>query len=544
KSEIVLNRAQTDAFDTLSSLYEEERANAALLYGVTGSGKTKVIMKLLDRAIKEDKTAIMLVPEIALTPQTVSIFCRRYGERVAVIHSSLSEGERFDAFRRISACEVDLVIGTRSAIFAPLKNIGIIVIDEEHEHTYKSEHDPKYHARDIAAYRASKNNALMLLASATPSLESFYKAKRGIYKLVELRTRYGGATLPEAEIIDMREEMRKGNTSCLSDALSSALSETVENDRQAIMLLNRRGYHSQLNCRECGHVLLCPQCSISLTFHNESGGGYLLCHLCGYRGAVPRECPECKSERLAFLGIGTQKAESELSSLLPYGRVMRMDADTTSRKEAYDAMLGAFRRKEADVLLGTQMVAKGHDFPLVTLVGVLLADSSLYMGDFRASEKTFSLLTQVIGRAGRAESGGRAIIQTISPENDVIRLACRQDYDSFYEREIALRKSLSFPPFCDIAEITLTSEDESGLKKASEGVAKTIIEKAKGDYKDQPMMIFGPFEAPTYKALGKYRRHIIIKCRLNEKTRALFSQLLCDYAKERSFTLSIDFNPI
>ncbi len=543
-SEIVLNRAQTDAYESLSSLYEEDKANAALLYGITGSGKTKVIMKLLDRVIADKKTAIMLVPEISLTPQTVSIFCRRYGERVAVIHSSLSEGERFDAFRRISAGEVDLVIGTRSAIFAPLKNIGIIVIDEEHEHTYKSDFDPKYHAREVATFRASKNNALMLLASATPSLESFYKAKRGIYKLVELRTRYGGATLPDAEIVDMREEMRNGNTSCVSDALSAALSETVSDGKQAIMLLNRRGYHSQINCRECGHVLLCPQCSISLTFHNDKSGGYLLCHLCGYRSPVIKKCPECDSERLAFLGIGTQKAESELSSLLPYGRVMRMDADTTSRKEAYDAMLGAFREKKADVLLGTQMVAKGHDFPSVTLVGVLLADASLYMGDFRASEQTFSLLTQVIGRAGRSDVGGRAIIQTISPENDVIKLACRQDYDSFYEREIALRKSLSFPPFCDIAELTLTSEDEEGLKKTSDEVSRAIIEKAKDGYKDQPMMIFGPFEAPTYKALGKYRRRIVIKCRLNEKTRELFSRILLEYSKERSFTLSIDFNPI
>lgn len=543
-SEIVLNRAQTEAYERLSSLYGEDKASAALLYGITGSGKTKVIMKLLDRVIADKKTAIMLVPEISLTPQTVSIFCRRYGERVAVIHSSLSEGERFDAFRRISAGEVDLVIGTRSAIFAPLKNIGIIVIDEEHEHTYKSDFDPKYHAREVAAYRASKNSALMLLASATPSLESFYKAKKGIYKLVELRTRYGGASLPEAEIVDMKEEMRNGNTSCVSDALSAALAEAVSDGNQAIMLLNRRGYHSQLNCRECGHVLLCPQCSISLTFHNDKSGGYLLCHLCGYRSAVPKKCPECAGERLAFLGIGTQKAESELSSLLPYGRVMRMDADTTSRKEAYDAMLGDFRDKKADVLLGTQMVAKGHDFPSVTLVGVLLADASLYMGDFRASEQTFSLLTQVIGRAGRASTGGRAIIQTVSPDNDVIKLACRQDYDSFYEREIALRKSLSFPPFCDIAELTLTSEDEEGLKKASEELVPAIIERAKSEYKDQPIMIFGPFEAPTYKALGKYRRRIVIKCRLNEKTRELFSRILLEYSRGRSYTLSIDFNPI
>ena len=543
-SEIALNRAQAEAYDSLCTLYSEDKANAALLYGVTGSGKTKVIMKLLDRVLSEKKTAIMMVPEISLTPQTVSIFCRRYGSRVAVIHSSLGEGERFDMWRRIADGEVDLVIGTRSAVFAPLKNLGLIVIDEEHEHTYKSEANPKYHARDVAAYRAGKNNALMLLASATPSLESFYKAKTGRYSLIELRYRYGGAALPETEIVDMRDELRAGNTSGISALLADELKAALGQGNQSILFLNRRGYHSHLHCRECGHVLTCPHCSISLTYHYSQAGGYLLCHSCGYREAVRKTCPECTSERISYLGIGTQKIEGELASFLENAKITRMDADTTSGKQAYDTILGDFREHKSDVLLGTQMVTKGHDFPLVTLVGVLLADTSLYIGDFRAAEQTFSLLTQVIGRAGRSSAGGKAVIQTMSPNNDVIKLACRQDYDSFYEREIKLRKSLSFPPFCDIVQLTLSSENEEKLIECSERLSREAVALAEKEYKNQPMMIFGPFEAQTYKVSGKYRMRMVVKCRLTKDTREYFSRLLCMFAAEREVTLSLDFNPI
>ena len=543
-SEIVLNRHQAMAYESLCELYSEDKANAALLYGVTGSGKTKVIMKLLDRVLSEKKTAIMMVPEISLTPQTVSIFCKRYGGRVAVIHSSLGEGERFDMWRRIADGEVDLVIGTRSAVFAPLKNLGLIVIDEEHEHTYKSEANPKYHAKDVSAYRAGKNNALMLLASATPSLESFYKAKTGKYALIELRHRYGGAALPETEIVDMRDELRAGNTSGISALLADELKETVERGDQSILFLNRRGYHSHLHCRECGHVLTCPHCSISLTYHSSDLGGYLLCHSCGYRQGVVKSCPECSSERISYLGAGTQKIEGELNSFLEDAKIARMDADTTVGKQAYDTILGDFREHKSDILLGTQMVTKGHDFPRVTLVGVLLADTSLYMGDFRAAEQTFSLLTQVIGRAGRSASGGRAIIQTFSPNNDVIRLACSQDYDSFYEREIKLRKALSFPPFCDIVQLTLCSENEEKLKSSSERLLSEAVSLAEREYKDQPMVMFGPFEAQTYKISGKYRMRMIVKCRLKKETREYFSRLLCLFALDREVTLSADLNPI
>ena len=544
RDSIELSPVQRAAYDTIESLYSEDAARAALLYGVTGSGKTKVIMKAIDRTIDDGKSVIMLVPEISLTPQTVAIFCSRYGDRVAVIHSSLSQGERLDAWRRIKGGMVDLVIGTRSAIFAPLDNIGLIVIDEEHEHTYKSESDPKYHARDVAAYRCGKSHALMLLASATPSLESFYKAQRGTYTLVPMRERYGGFSLPEAIVVDMREELRAGNLTPISDRLLKSLSEVYENGDQAILFLNRRGFSSQISCKECGEVLLCPRCSVSLTYHSGAGGGKLLCHLCGHSEPPRHTCPSCSSDKLSFLGFGTQKLEGELEKYLPDMEVMRMDADTTGSKLAYDRMLEDFRAERADILLGTQMVAKGHDFPKVTLVGVALADTSLYVSDFRAAERTFSLLAQVIGRAGRAKSGGRAVIQTYSPYNETIRLACRQDYDSFYEGEIAIRRELSYPPFCDMVQLTLTSDSEDSLAAAAKELSAKIEEKLKTEYSDLPFIVYGPFEAQVYKLNEKYRMRTVVKCRLTSRSRKLFSELLCEFATKRGVTLSVDLNPL
>ncbi len=543
-STIELSPAQTTAYEAIEAELLSDSARAALLFGVTGSGKTKVIMKTIDRTLAERKRVIMLVPEIALTPQTVNIFCRRYGERVAVIHSSLSQGERFDAWRRIKRGDVDLVIGTRSAIFAPVENLGLIVIDEEHEHTYKSESDPKYHARDIAAFRCGKNNALMLLASATPSLESFYKAKSGSYTLVPLRERYGGVKLPDAIVVDMREELRLGNISPISERLHSSLKNVYENDNQAILFLNRRGYSTQISCKECGEVLSCPRCSVSLTYHNGKDGGRLLCHMCGYSQKTPRECPSCSAEKLSFLGFGTQKLEAELSKYLPDMSVLRMDADTTGSKMSYDRMLEDFREGRADILLGTQMVAKGHDFPRVTLVGVALADTSLYVSDFRAAERTFSLLTQVIGRAGRATEGGLAVIQTFAPKNEVIRLACLQDYEKFYEGEIALRKELSYPPFCDIVQLTLTGEDEVELLREAKCLSDSLLQKLSGELGKLPFVVFGPFEAQTYKINDKYRMRMVIKCKLNKQSRGLFHQLLCEFATRRKVTLAVDMNPM
>ena len=542
-SPIELSPAQQSAFDTILGELTAEEARAALLFGVTGSGKTKVIMKTIDETLSKGKTVIMLVPEISLTPQTVSIFCTRYGERVAVIHSSLSAGERFDAWRRIKRGEVRLVIGTRSAIFAPIENLGLIVIDEEHEHTYKSESNPKYHARDIAAFRCGKNNALMLLASATPSLESFYKAKAGIYKLVPLRERYGGLKLPDAVIVDMREELRLGNLSPISQRLHDSLSQVYEDDKQAIIFLNRRGYSTQISCKNCGEVITCPRCSVSMTYHTDRGGR-LLCHMCGMSLPMMKQCPSCSDEKLSYLGYGTQKLEGELSKYLPDMTVLRMDADTTTTKLSYDRMLDDFRQGRADILLGTQMVAKGHDFPKVSLVGVALADTSLFVSDFRAAERTFSLLTQVIGRAGRAGAGGIAVIQTFCPKNEVIRLACQQDYEKFYEGEIAIRKELSYPPFCDIVNLTLTSEDEGELLRESKRLSDMIIEKLKGELGKLPFIVFGPFEAQVYKINEKYRMRMVIKCRLNSQSRALFHELLCEYSLARKVGLSVDFNPM
>ncbi len=540
---ITLSRAQGEAYDRLLSLYGRHEASAALLYGVTGSGKTNVMMKLMDRVIEEGRGVILMVPEIALTPQTVGIFRRRYGTRVAVIHSSLSAGERFDTWRRIAKGEVDLVIGTRSAVFAPLPDIGLILIDEEHEHTYKSDSDPKYHTRDVAAHRAARHRALTVFASATPSLESFYKAEKGIYTLVPLRERFGGNPLPKAEVVDLRRELRAGNTSPISRRLNEELEAIGAAGEQAILFLNRRGYHAVLHCKGCGHVFECPNCSVSLTHHEARGGGYLLCHTCGHREGMPRECPTCLSKHLSYLGAGTQRVEGELGSAHPTLTVMRMDADTTSTKEAYDRMLEDFRAQKADILLGTQMVTKGHDFPSVTLSGVLLADLSLHISDFRASERTFSLLTQDIGRAGRGKVPGRALIQTYTPDNDVITLACQQDYDTFYRREITLRRELLFPPFCDMVQLTLTGLDEGAVLAAARAMSEEMTASAPTECPKEPMAIFGPFEARTFKAEGKFRMKMLIKCKLNRTTRRYIGSLLCKYTPKNGVTLSVDCNP-
>ena len=542
REEIALTTSQKAAYETIEGLLYEDAPRAALLFGITGSGKTKVIMRAIDETLALGKNVIMMVPEISLTPQTVGIFCSRYGERVAVIHSSLSRGERLDAYHRIKTGEVDLVIGTRSAVFAPLDDIGLIVIDEEHEHTYKSESDPKYHARDVAAYRAGKHNALMLLASATPSLESFYKARAGKYTLITLKERYGGVRLPDAVIVDMREELRLGNVTGISERLLRSLEETKEKGEQAILFLNRRGYNSQINCKSCGEVISCPRCSVSLTYHAK-GGGKMLCHFCGHTEPVPKKCPSCSAPELSFVGAGTQKIESEIETYVPESSVMRMDADTTSGKLAYDRMLEDFRHGRADILLGTQMVAKGHDFPKVTLVGVILADTSLYVSDFRAAERTFSLLTQVIGRAGRARDG-IAVIQTYSPKNEIIRLACLQDYERFYEGEIAIREELLYPPFCDMVSLVLTSDDEKKLFSATKKLSDSVKEKLSGAYSKFPFVAYGPHEADVYKLNDKYRMKMVLKCKLNSVTRKLFHELLSEFSKEAGVTLSVNINPI
>jgi primosomal protein N' (replication factor Y) len=541
----VLSEEQTDAFNKIASLYRSGEAKAALLYGVTGSGKTRVIKAMIDEVLASGRTVIMLVPEISLTPQTVAIFCGYYGSRVAVIHSSLSEGERFDAWKRIRRGEVELVIGTRSAVFSPIPNLGMIVIDEEQEHTYKSDSAPRYHARDIARYRCGEEKALMLLASATPSIESFYRAKNGAYSLISLTERYGKAVLPEVKICDMREELRAGNTSPVSRELLYSLNEVKQNGKQAILLLNRRGYNNFVLCKSCGEVVKCSHCSVSMTFHRSNSGGYLMCHYCGNRIDPPKQCPSCQSPHINFVGCGTQKAETELKLLMPELKVLRMDADTTSTKHSYDDMLGSFRAGKADALLGTQMIAKGHDFPAVTLVGVISADTALNMDDYRAGERAFSLLTQVIGRAGRGEHPGKALIQTFSPSSEILKLVCTQDYNSFYEREIKLRETYVFPPFCDIAQFNLSSSEEKELFSAADALLKDLKELTEKSYSDVKYIAFGPFEAPVYKLNERYRLRLVLKCRQGKKTRELFSELLKTIGQNlgKKVTVSLDINP-
>lgn len=555
---VTLNEVQTEAFNTLKSLYKSGEAKGALLYGVTGSGKTSVIKKMIDEVINDGRGVIILVPEISLTPQTVSVFCSYYKDRVAVIHSSLSAGERFDTYKKILEGEASIVIGTRSAIFAPIKNLGMIVIDEEQEHTYKSETNPKYSAHDIARFRCAKSNALMLLASATPSLESFYKAMEGTYTLVKMMTRYGSATLPDVIITDMRKERARGNASPYSIKLSEYLLRTKEDGKQSILFLNRRGYLSSITCQECGEVIECPNCSVAMTYHSYrkldeeltpenahsliEQNGVLRCHYCGYRTKVPEKC-KCGASSFNYVGFGTQRAEAELAKLMPDAKSLRLDADTTVSKTSYEKILGDFRDKKADTLIGTQMVTKGHNFPLVTLVGVVLADSMLYTSDFRAGERTFSMLTQVIGRAGRSRDHGVAIIQTSSPNEQTIQLAAKQDYDAFYENEIQIRQAYQFPPFCDIALINMSSVDEKALDAFSRDVIKRLEKELKGI--NAPAIAYGPFEAPVYKAQGRYRKRILIKCKLNNALRALFSKIYSDFLKSSGQNfISIDFNPV
>lgn len=544
--EITLSDEQQEAYQTLAALMDEKEPRAALLYGVTGSGKTSVILKLCEKAVSDGKSAVILVPEIALTRQTVAVFVSRFGERAAVIHSGLSDGERFDAYKRIRRGEISVVLGTRSAIFAPLSKIGLIVIDEEQEYTYKSDMSPKYHARDVAKHRAAAHDALLLMASATPSVESFHEAEGGKYTLVKLTKRYSGNALPTVKIADMRLAAHDEDTGGYIGAmLRGLLCETYENGMQSMLFLNRRGYNSMLSCRACGETLLCPNCSVSLTHHKTKRGSRLVCHYCGYSIPVPHFCPKCGSEHFAFAGFGTQLIEEEIAKFLPDAKVLRMDADTTKERFSQDEITASFGRGEADILVGTQMIAKGHNFPNLALVGVVAADNSLFLDDFRANERTFSLITQVIGRAGRANGGGVAVIQTFNPDNETIRLSAAQDYDAFYQNEISVRRALVFPPFCDIAVFSFSADEETELRVFTADFAEQLRNRQKTENDDVKLLIFGPFEAPIFKVKNKYRMRIVIKFKNNKNARALFSDMLTVYGKKAhgKVTLAVDINP-
>ncbi len=540
KEEIVLNDEQRKAYENLLEQYEKGEGSASLLFGVTGSGKTMVYLSLIDKMLEKRKSIIVMVPEIALTPQTLSLFMRRYGKDVAVFHSALSTGQRLDEWKRVKKGEVRIVVGTRSAIFAPLENIGLIIVDEEQEHTYKSEQTPRYSAKDVARFRCAYHKALLVFSSATPSIETYAKALKGQYTLNKLTQRYSSSTLPQVRIVDMLTDALS-ESSNLSEELKQRLRFNLDNGRQSILLINRRGYNTFAECKACGHVLTCPSCSISMTYHHANGR--LMCHYCGYSVPFTDTCPECSSHNVRYSGTGTQKIEDELSTVLPQAKILRMDADSTMGRYSHENKLKDFADGKYDILLGTQMVAKGLDFENVTLVGVISADQQLNNDDFRSQERTFDLLTQVVGRAGRGKYEGTAVIQTCNPENDVIRIAARQDYEAFFNGEIKTRKMLIYPPYCDICLVGFVGVNEAKVKTASQKFADALKSKLDGEYNTLKIIALGPMTARVSKISNKFRYRLILKCRNSKLFRQMMSELLKEASSNNDVSVYIDINP-
>lgn len=528
---VVLSDEQQRACDSLYDEYSDVKPHVSLLYGVTGSGKTSVFIKLIEMVIEDNRGIIVMVPEISLTPQFVSLFSQRFGDKIAVFHSALSLGERLDEYKRVKRGLAKIVIGTRSAVFAPFKNIGLIIMDEEQEYSYKSESSPRYHARDIAKFRCAQNNALLVLSSATPSIETYFYAQSGRYSLNTLPNRYGTAVLPQVVTADMNLEMQNGNTTGFSEVLLKNIEYNLEHGRQSILLLNRRGHNTFVTCRTCGEPLTCPNCSISLTYHSRNNR--LMCHYCGYSIPFTDECPTCHSRSLRFGGTGTQKAESDISALFPSARILRMDTDAASSKASYEKMITAFANGDYDILVGTQMVAKGLDFPNVTLVGVLNTDHMLYADDYRSYERSFSLLTQVVGRSGRGREKGMAVIQSYTPDNLIIAMAAKQDYDAFYNTEINVRKAMLYPPFADICLVGFVGENQGETLKTAREFLQDFITLAKNEYPNMPLRVLGPSPALVVKVSNKFRYKLIIKCKNNSEFRKLLSTLLVKYGSSR-----------
>lgn len=538
-----LTKEQQVVFDTLAESMESGLSETFLLRGVTGSGKTEVYMHLIAHAILKGKTAIVLVPEISLTPLMTKRFVSRFGKRVAILHSALSLGERYDEWRRIKNGEVDVVVGARSAVFAPLDNIGVIILDEEHETTYKSEMSPRYHARDVAVFRASQYGAAVVLASATPLVESYYKACSGSYRLLEMERRVGAKGLPTVYVADMRQELENGNRSMFSDILSHELLYNIEHGEQSILFLNRRGFSTFISCRSCGYVAKCPHCDISLTYHRHTDR--LVCHYCGYTHENYKVCPECGSLYIKYFGTGTQRLEQEIEKKFEGIKTVRMDFDTTSTKRAHEKLLDKFEKEKADVLIGTQMVSKGLDFHNVTLVGVVAADTSLYLDDYRSAERTFSLITQVCGRAGRGELEGRAIVQTYTPEHSAVVHAKNHDYKGFYRDEIKLRKALWYPPFCEIVSVMVTGKDESTAASKADRIARYIGSRLEAKI-GQKTLLLGPAAAGVSKIKDKYRFCIIIKCECADGLNGILKDVLANAARgenRKLISVSVDKNP-
>ena len=541
--DIILSDQQQKAHDAVLSRIFEKKTGVFLLHGVTGSGKTSVFEKLIHDAVKMGRQALLLIPEIGLTPQILRRFRGLFGEKVAVIHSGLSLGQRLDEYKRIKRGDASIVIGTRSAVFAPLDNIGIIIMDEEGERSYKSDSTPRYNTADVAKQRCMYHNAVLLLASATPSIESYYYAEKGIYKLLEMDRRFHSSALPDVEIIDMNLERQNGNKSEFSQHLVEEINENLRNGHQTILLLNRRGYHTIISCCDCYQPIYCPNCSVPMTYHKVNDR--LMCHYCGYSAPPAKICPVCGSERLKSMGFGTQRLEEELKMFFPNARILRMDADTTFSRYSYEKGFTAFRNGEYDIMIGTQMIGKGLDFPNVTLVGVLSVDKSLYAGDFRSYERTFSIITQVVGRSGRGQQAGKALLQTFMPEHYVMNLAAQQDYKGFYKEEIAIRRAMIFPPICDMCIFCFAGADEEAVKNGADAVINLMSSRLSQLQPKTPVRVLGPVKCSYGKINGKFRYRILMKCKNNKEMREFISTLLVNSAKLRemkNITFYADMN--
>ncbi len=530
---IVLNEEQQAAFDGLSAQYAQEKPGVALLYGVTGSGKTSVYLRLISRCLTDGRSAVVLVPEIALTPQLLSLFAAHFGERVAVLHSSLSIVERYDAWKRIRSGDARVILGTRSAVFAPAQSLGLLIVDEEQEHTYKSENSPRYHAREVAIYRGVQEGALVVLGSATPSVETMYRAKKDIYRLYTMRRRYNRQALPLVELADMKQELKSGNPTAISEPLLLALRENVKNGQQSILFLNRRGTSRMIACVDCGYVPVCPACSVNLTYHHANNR--LMCHYCGRSEPLPVRCPVCGGH-LKQIGFGTQKVQEQLEALLPGVRVLRMDADTVSATNTHEKLLREFQEQQIPILLGTQMVTKGLNFENVTLVGVLDADMSLYVGSYKATETTFSMITQVVGRAGRGALGGRALIQTMTPRNQVLELAAQQNYDAFFENELPLRRARGCPPYRDLLTVTFHGLDEQEVWRGAQDFRRMLqAQLASPFYKAEQVGLLGPAPAAVARVNYRYRCRLTLSCVNTRTLRRLVAYCMQEFAKNRKY---------
>ncbi len=540
-----LNAEQEAAFRGIAALMDAGQPACALLYGVTGSGKTLVYIRLIHKALAEGKTALMLVPEIALTPQMLRRFQAQFGERVAVLHSALSVGERYDEWKRAKSGRAQVVIGTRSAIFAPLEGLGLIILDEEQEGSYKSETLPRYHARDIAKYRCKQTGATLVLGSATPCIETMYQARQGRYHLFRLRERYNEQALPKVYVADLKQELRSGNDRAISRGLQKLIGINLDKGEQTILFLNRRGTSRLVVCPACGYTPECPNCSVKLTYHGDNGR--LMCHYCGFSQEVPQNCPACASP-LTFAGVGIQKVQQELTDLFPGTEILRMDADTVSASNSHEKILSRFEREKIPILIGTQMVTKGLDFENVTLVGVIDADLALFNESYRAAERTFSLLTQVVGRAGRGGKTGTAVIQTYTPKNDTIRFAAAQDYDSFYASELELRQARGFPPFRDLYILTCSGQRQTDVVESCIRLREGLKSwRGQPEFRENPFEVLGPASAPVLRVMGRYRYQLTLTCRDSAAVRRMLAALQKAFMTEkmnRGVSLSVDLNPM